>query len=85
MDSMEAALRAMTVAFTQATGVPSPSVPGLPAKPVNYCFVHGSGAPHQSNGCFVMRKDTNYTDAMKRASKKCTLIANDGTSITGAD
>ena len=85
MDSMEAALRAMTVAFTQATGVPSPSVPGLPAKPVNYCFVHGSGAPHQSNGCFVMRKDTNYTDAMKKASKKCTLIANDGTSITGAD
>jgi len=49
-----------------------------------YCFFHGSTVNHPGRACGDMIRDKNYTTEMRNATKSCTLIANDGTSITGA-
>jgi len=49
-----------------------------------YCFHHGLQG-HHGTSCTTMLKDPNFTVEMRNATKKCVLIANDGTSITGAD
>ena len=51
----------------------------------HYCFVHGSNRGHPGMQCGAMLNDNNYTSQMRKATKKCSLVANDGTTIMGAD
>ena len=70
-------------AATQASAAP-PSAPP-PSTQKHYCFLHGSNAPHQSNGCPVMKADPLYTSEMRSAHKKLKLQNTNGDWIWGAD
>jgi len=89
MKSLESSMTSMIASLQKLTDKAAPPAPPAtgttPGTRGHYCFFHGSRTPHQSNGCPEMRNDANYTPEMRRAHKKCTLIANDGQSITGAD
>ena len=76
LESMESSLAAITEALKRL---------GPPAAKMKYCFHHGTGVHHYGTSCGVMTNDSNFTQAMLKATKKCTLTGNDGKSYTGAD
>ena len=80
LDTLDATLAKLTDAITKIA-LPSSNLPNGN----HYCFVHGSNSRHPGISCGAMQKDANYTLDMRQAKHKCALVANDGTTLTGAN
>jgi hypothetical protein len=79
-------MRLELAALKQATAaLPASAPPSLVLGSKHYCFLHGTGSPHQSNACSVMKADPTYTSEMRGATKKIKLMNTIGDWIWGAD
>ena len=79
-------MRLELAALRQANAaLPASAPPSLVLGSKHYCFLHGTGSPHQSNACSVMKANPTYTSEMRGATKKLKLMNTIGDWIWGAD